>query len=66
MAVFWPDASNQLRQRAAPFPPLRPGDLDDELAIAHFHVGSLANAGADLLREWLGHAQRQAIAPSKT
>ena len=63
MAVFWPYAGNQLLQRISASAPFWLGDLNNQLAVTHLHVGGLADTGPKLLRECFWHSQCQAVAP---
>ena len=56
------NARDQFVQSIASLASLRLGHLGDELALVHAHLGGLAVAGADLLFDRLGHAQRQRVA----
>ena len=63
MAVFWFYAGNQVLQSVSASTPFGLGDLDNELAVTDLDIGGLADTGSNLLRECLGHPQRQAVAP---
>ena len=51
MAVLGSYGSNQALQGVSAPPSFGLGDLDNQLAIPHFHVGGLADYGANFLSE---------------